>query len=904
MLQAGIPRYQHAAVLRDLGAEIEYAMLPYQASYHAMKPGSETQNHQEILRLEEPLLRSYVIRFDPSVPPERMMEQLLRSCTLVECCSPVVVQQLLERPNDARLADQRMLDSIRVFTAWDVEGGSDTVLIGISDSGVLQDHEDLKDAIHVNTAEVPANGIDDDGNGYVDDHRGYNFCTSDDGTPPGNTFNKREGHGTGVAGICGATSNNAIGVAGVTRNNKLVPIKTMPDNMGGIVYGYESLVYCAVNGIDVVNCSWGSFNRSCIDEAVVAYTIARGTAIVAAAGNHGTPTSFYPGSYPGVLNVGVTNPDDSVIAMSGHGPTVDVMAPGQETLTTSNDGGYGGFCCTSGASPIVAAVVGMVRSRHPDLTPIQACALVRESARRAPWSSDGGIIVPGTKVPGTMIPDLLPFGRIDVLNAVSMSPDSLPSMEWSSPVISARSGDERWGVGDTIDITLDGTSVLAEWTAVELAQVRVVGAQASAVSLISSATIPINEELSTGERLRIPMASCVVQRSTDTAVYIVATIRGTTGAGEIHERPIQVAVVPAPAFRTVSNDVLTVSLGDRGRIGNTDIQRGQGDGLVYRRFCGQLYEGGLMIGANGLVVDAVRAERGVHDFFHPLKPFVAPEPLTAVFTDADAPDSLRLGVRAEVQAFVASKDSGVVVLDVTVENTSDSVLRNVGVAWYLDWDLGTNPAHNFVRKGTSVAEIVAGSIVNGEPLVLMQTSSYHTDAMPITVLVDNSTTYAGFPIGRKSSMLRGEEVGVELSDADVAAATGMRFLYPLEPRSRRSYRQVLVIDTLESRLYELGSATSQVGRPQDSLFSSQNQTLGTPFPIPARSLVTIPITGPVHNGELAIHDVQGQKVWSTWVTSNAPTLVAADVSALPSGTYDVRLLNGVVVSRRSLVVLR
>ena len=115
----------------------------------------------------------------------------------------------------------------------------------------------------------------------------------------------------------------------------------MPEGVPGIVYGYESIMYCALNDIDVVNCSWGGFSSSCINQSIIDYAVARGVAVVAAAGNHGTATPFYPGAYNGVLNVGVTNPDDDVISMTGHGPTVDIMAPGQQTWTTSSDSTYG-----------------------------------------------------------------------------------------------------------------------------------------------------------------------------------------------------------------------------------------------------------------------------------------------------------------------------------------------------------------------------------------------------------------------------------------------------------------------------------------------------------------------------------------------------------------------------------
>jgi hypothetical protein len=310
-----------SAVVARYGLMVERAYLPYAQSLQAQLDAATVVRRStpsaRALMLAERLRRSYVVRYDTSRgEPERMARMLVLGCTDIEVAEPVTVGRLTGEPNDSLVSQQPMLTTIRAFDAWDVEGGDTLVLIGISDSGVLQEHEDLAPSLHTNWREVPNNGVDDDNNGYIDDYRGYNFGTALDSTAYGNTFNKREGHGTGVAGICGAAANNGIGIAGVAGACRMVPLKTMPDNINGILYGYESIMYCALNGIHVVNCSWGGFSKSCIDEDVIAYAVERGTAVVAAAGNHGTTAPFYPAAYEGVLSVGVTDPEDNVIGMS------------------------------------------------------------------------------------------------------------------------------------------------------------------------------------------------------------------------------------------------------------------------------------------------------------------------------------------------------------------------------------------------------------------------------------------------------------------------------------------------------------------------------------------------------------------------------------------------------------
>lgn len=896
-LTRDVPPELHAWILKSAGLEILYAVLPPEHTVYRTQPDPQPLERSTLEMLEEQLTRSYVCAYSDSIIPEKKIRQLGELCSFIDCCSPVYVGTLTAEPNDPKVVEQLMLSTIRAFDAWDVERGSASVLIGISDSGVLQDHEDLADALFVNVDEIPDNGIDDDGNGYVDDYRGYNFCTADDGTPPGNTFNKNEGHGTGVAGICGATVNNAVGIAGVANACKMVPLKTMPDNSGGIIYGYESLMYCAVNNIQVVNCSWGSNSKSCIDENIVAYTIARGTAIVAAAGNHGTSAPFYPGSYPGVLNVGVTDPDDNVIAMSAYGPTVDVMAPGQFTVTTSNDGTYGSFCCTSGSSPIAAAVVGLVRSKYPELSPLQACALVRESATPAPWKT----------IHGQSPVDLLPFGRLNALQAVTYSPDSMPSVEWDSVHVIPRSQDVRWGVGDTIDLTLYGTNILADWQVEEVRDLRVVGSQPLAVRLLSSQPVVLQQRLTPGAQVVVQGVACEVLRETDSTVHVVGTLVGRTGGGQQHLRNIQVAVIPSPSFRTLSNASITTSVGDRARIGNTDIQRSQGAGFTYRQYCGQLYECGLMVTANGKVVDAIRGTRTVNNHFRPVKPFDDPEPTTCVVNDADAPDSARIGIQVELNVTLDSGGQGILIVDGTLTNIGAEVLHNVAIGWFQDWDLGSNPGHNSARQQrTDFGNTVyLHSDVQNQPRMYSYAESRHSDAVAVACAMDNATTYREFSHDRKRRLLLGEESSGVFTSRDVACVTGVHFQSPLHSGAVRTFRQVFLLDTSDRSFQQLSAIASSVPHRADTLFVASEGSMGEPYPQPSWHSVSVPVsfTGS-GRADVYLCDMQGRCTKNFSLAYSGPSVITIDVSDVATGMYQMIVVHGSRAETQPILVLR
>ena len=864
-----------------------YCVLPYEQSVtrqHENNAALTFSNVSEILRIEEQLLRTYVVEFaDHSITPQRKIAQLQIGCGDFEIAEPVYLGRIMGKPNDPMIDTVLLLQTIKAFEAWDVEDGDDSVVIGIIDTGVLQDHEDLRDALHVNSGEIPNNGIDDDANGYIDDYNGYNFCFKDDGSLPGNTFNAREGHGTGVAGIAGARVNNGVGIAGVANKCKIMAFKTMPDYISGIVYGYEALMYCATNGIAVANCSWGSGSKSCIDSTVVAYVISRGVLVVGAAGNHGTAAPFYPSSYPGVLSVGVTDPQDSIPKMSAFGVTVDVMAPGHESVTTSNDSTYFGFCCTSGSAPIVSGIAALVRSKYPLLSPIEAAALIRETVDESPWAD----------VPPSIIRQMLPRGRVNALKAVTLSPDSIPSIEYDEPVVRTTANDGRSTVGDTIDIAIDAINILGPWTVTGIKDLTVVSpAQNPGITLTRGSGIGFNESLLKGDTLRIRGIQCIVDAATDTTAYILGTVIGITPSGDTVRRQLRIPVTPAPSFRDLSNDVLLLSVGDRVRIGNTDLAKGQGSGVRYKQWCGQLYEGGLMLTANGRVVDAIRSMKSINDHFHPIKRFISPDPLVAIASDGDAPDSLRIGVEIEQHVRIAEGDSGLFIDDITITNTTPDTLHDLSSAWFYDWDIGVQPARNTVRLelgGRQFAIEAIESVDDSEPHVLCAADSEFPDAVAIAGGIDNTSTYGGINQDRKLAFLYSGKTQQYNDTNDVAAISGMRFILPVPPGEKRSFRHVIAIDTDldRARTLILGQITSIENDHSPNATPPPYHTNKLQvFPNPSRDEITVSgISTTTQTGLITLVDIHGRVVLTADVKSDQTTTVRMDVSSIPTGLY-------------------
>jgi subtilisin family serine protease len=278
-------------------------------------------------------------------------------------------------PNDPYYPYMWAPPRIRADRAWDVTLGSPSVVVAILDTGLDYAHVDLAPNAWTNPGEIPNNGIDDDGNGYVDDVHGYDF-TYHDGEP-----NDVFGHGTGCAGIVAAAINNAEGVVGIAPQCRLMGLKCARDD------GYffddavaPAFVYAADMGARVTSNSYYGDGITPAQMDAIDYAHDHGVLSVVAAGNDDRVTMYYPAGYDVALAVGALETNDTKAWFSNYGSWVDVIAPGTSLYTTAVGNGYMGFAGTSGACPHVSGLAGLVFSMHPDWTPDQVKAQIERTA--------------------------------------------------------------------------------------------------------------------------------------------------------------------------------------------------------------------------------------------------------------------------------------------------------------------------------------------------------------------------------------------------------------------------------------------------------------------------------------------------------------------------------------------
>lgn len=299
------------------------------------------------------------------VPPGQDPEALaarLRARPDVEAAEVDREVRIAFTPNDPYYGYQYQyqwnLPKIRAPQAWDAVTGTSAVWIAIVDTGVDYNHPDL------NSARL---------------WLGYDFVNGDPYPMDDN------GHGTHVAGIAGANTNNGQGVAGVCWGCDLLAVKVLDaGGSGSDSQVADGIKYAADWGAafgkrTVINLSLGGPDPSSILADAVAYAQNRGALIVAAAGNENTNALFYPAAYPGVIGVSATDANDQKAVFSNYGSYVDLAAPGVGILSTI-PGGYRWLDGTSMAAPHVAGVAGLVWSRQPTLTAQEVCSVLLSTA--------------------------------------------------------------------------------------------------------------------------------------------------------------------------------------------------------------------------------------------------------------------------------------------------------------------------------------------------------------------------------------------------------------------------------------------------------------------------------------------------------------------------------------------
>lgn len=722
------------------------------------------------------LSRVWRLHYTGSRDPRQVARDFATS-TEVEYAEPEFLYPLAATPNDPLYASEQSVYFAKMAlpTAFDsIQCGQGDVVIALVDGGTEWTHPDLQANLWNNPGET-LNGIDDDGNGFIDDIRGWNFAngTNDPtGLPqtPGSA-----GHGTHVAGIACAVTDNGTGVAGASWNARFMPVCVAhPSVDNAIAYGYRGILYAVDAGADIINCSWGGpGNPSYFEREVIEYAHEQGAVLVAAAGNNGSDIPFYPAAYPRVLAVANLANNDQKILSSNFGTWVDVSAQGTNIHSTYLNGTYADLNGTSMASPHVAAVCALVKSKWPAFSADQ----IRERVRVTCDNIDA--VNPG-------FPGELGFGRINATQALQKQ---TPAIRIDQIVVDTPDGDSIIEPGETVTVHVTVTNFLDAASNVQFALSENTTYTNVPVNSASLATLGTGEQAELEFAVRFSAAAPVNLR-------VTCTLAISCGSPAYEDKDrFDLRVLPT----TVTHDAnqVTTTVTSVGKLGFAEVAGGNGDdglGFLFGDSPNLLFEGAMLLGTGATsLCDAARGSdpsvseddfvttSGGTPILTSQNPLFDQE-ARASFDDSGA--ATPLGVRLDQESWQISTPpyDDFLILQYVVHNDGAAPLQNLYVGWFFDWDLdgatySTNRTGYDASRGlgyvwdTSGSTPTVGVMTLSAPGTVSYRGIWNDEALP-----ENPSwgVYDGFTKAEKWQCLSGGIVNPEAGPADIShsIATG------------------------------------------------------------------------------------------------------------------------------------
>jgi subtilisin family serine protease len=357
----------------------------------------EARIDQILAESSSPLSHWYLLRIDDST--QYKISTLQQNSDIIHLQENNIYRLHVNFPNDSLYKDQWYHQRIQAEESWDKYTLDPNIILAIIDTGIDYHHPDLQNSSWINLAEDrnensildpdDLNGIDDDGNGYVDDVIGWDFTDAPRLADMGDFIEPDNdpmdefpgGHGTKIAGIIAAQTNNSRGISALLPGTRVMNIRA------GTASGYleeddvaRAVLYAMNNGARVINMSFGDTVLSRFLKDVIEYAYSEGIVIVTSAGNSGTDDIHYPSGLAETISVGATDRNDQPAGFSNRGQTIDLVAPGVEIIAPKLGGGYEYAGGTSFSAPMVTATVGMILSNNPDYTVEQIRNLLKTSA--------------------------------------------------------------------------------------------------------------------------------------------------------------------------------------------------------------------------------------------------------------------------------------------------------------------------------------------------------------------------------------------------------------------------------------------------------------------------------------------------------------------------------------------
>ncbi|MFH0894219.1 MAG: S8/S53 family peptidase [Bacteroidota bacterium] len=613
----------------------------------------------------------YEMKFSENISVEQAVNKLLQT-GCVEYAQPYYLPTVLYSPDDPMKSNQYAYRKMKADSAWNITQGDTTVTIGIIDTGTETDHPDLKTNLQYNYDD-PIDGIDNDGDGYIDNFGGWDMAYNDNNPD----FDYRE-HGIHVAGIAAAATDNTTGIVGIGFKCRYLPVK-VEDSSGQFVNSYEGIVYAADHGCSIINCSWGStyFQGNFGQDVITFASINCNSLVVAACGNNNNTAKFYPASYQYALSVAATDSNDVKWAGSSFYPRVDISAPGKDIYSTLKIGTYGKSSGTSMASPNVAGCAALVKSYFPSLTCLQIAEVLKVTA-------DNIDTIPANAPYAGM----LGSGRVNVYKALTTA--NMKSVRLTD-VVPSDHENEIYQAGDTIYFTGTFTNYLDPLTNLSITistasplvsilnATSVIGPMASMTSA-TNASVPFRVKL-----LPTFQANLLVDF---TVTFSDGTILGDDVFSFVFNKN----------YIDIDTNEVATTLCDNSQIGYSDIYQTQGLGFTLNEATSMLSVAGPVFGISSTQVSDCIYSGNVSMLNSDLIPkgsltrlypsTFADYEVAGVITDsASGANKINIMVTQRALAWNTAGNTNYIIFEYKIRNRNSTILNNFYAGLYADWDV-------------------------------------------------------------------------------------------------------------------------------------------------------------------------------------------------------------------------
>lgn len=782
-------------------------------------------------------------------------------------------------PSDPQASSQYHLSKIDAYGAWDIHKGDTNTVIGITDTGTDLDHPDLVANLKINYAD-PANGIDDDNDGYIDNFQGWDLGENDN-TPEVGASN----HGSHVAGCAAAVTDNGIGVASPGFYCKYMPVK-IADGSGALTKAYEGITYAADHGCQIINCSWGGEGGSSFGQNVINYaTYNKNSLVVCAAGNNSSSSFFYPAAFDNVLCIAATGSTDAKAGFSNYGAYVDVCAPGNNILAAQSNNTYAMQSGTSMASPVAAGCAAVVKSYFPSYTALQVGEQLRVTA-------DNIYGVSGN----SGFQNMLGTGRINFLNALTLSS---PSVRMKNRTI-VDNNDNILLVNDTMYITSDFVNYLDPTTNL-LATLTVISPYVTIID--GSTTLGAIPTLGTTNN---NADSYKVKINSNAPKNILVTFKVTYQDGLYNDFEIFQVVINVDYLNITINDVFTTN-SSKGRISYNGTGQAEGLGFDYNQQGTLTYETGLMIGTSNSVADNVRGASGTDDDFLAVATIQKNDPgvwsdfdTYGKFNDNSNASPMGLLVNFRSMSWSTAPFTKFHIFEYTIRNNGNSTLNNLYAGIFSDWDIQTyanNKADEDagLKLGYVYCTDVGGLFAGTKVLTPGAFLHYAVDnlaggggGLDLSNGFDNAEKYTSLSTSRATA--GGAGTGNDVIDI---VSTGP---FTLSPGDSTVVAFALIAG---DEINDLTASATQAQIKYNLVTAiDENNPSGistaNAFPNPSNGLATIPVYLQTSGSlTMEVYDAMGKLISSVFL-GNRPAgeqQIQMDLSTLSVGLYHYRLIN-------------